>query len=119
MNDLCKICDTKNRLRMCNGRNGNFKYCFRRVGSISGLKETITPFTTLHELYEKCDWLEHIVPESLVLSNEAYSGNHMVLLWGQYEDQIGTNKGQPLGYVMAKTTKNMKQIEYSKERIIH
>lgn len=118
MNNLCKICDTRERLRMCNGRDGDFKYCFRRVGTTSGLKETITPFITLHELYEKCDWLEHIVPESLYLEDKAYVGDNMRLLWGQYENQIGTNKGQPVGYVIANTTEDMKPIEYSKERII-
>ena len=37
MNKLCEICDTRNRLGMCNGRDGDFKYCFRKVGSTNGL----------------------------------------------------------------------------------
>ena len=52
MNKLCEICDTRNRLGMCNGRDGVFKYCFRKVGSTHRLEETITPFNTLHELYK-------------------------------------------------------------------
>lgn len=50
------------------------------------IKETITPFTTLHELYEKCDWLHCVVPETLVLESEPYGrGNNMVLLFGQHK----------------------------------
>lgn len=116
MNKLCVICDTRNRLDMCNGRDGDFKYCFRRVGSTNGLEETITPFNTLHELYEKCDWLKWIVPETLELENEAYGkGNNMVLLWGQSENQLGTSEGQPVGFVTANVTEDMKGILYSDE----
>ena len=39
MNKLCEICDTRNRLGICNGRDGDFKYCFRRVGSMNGLEK--------------------------------------------------------------------------------
>ena len=116
MNKLCEICDTRNRLGMCNGRDGDFKYCFRRVGSTNRLEETITPFTTLHELYEKCSWLKWIVPETLELENEAYGrGNNMVLLWGQSERQLGTNEGQPVGFVTANVTEDMEGISYSEE----
>ena len=116
MNKLCEICDTRNRLGMCNGRDGDFKYCFRRVGSTNRLEETITPFTTLHELYEKCSWLKWIVPETLELENEAYGrGNNRVLLWGQSESQLGTNEGQPVGFVTANVTEDMEGISYSEE----
>ena len=116
MNKLCEICDTRNRLGICKGRDGDFKYCFRRVGSTNGLEKTITPFNTLHELYEKCDCLKWVVPETLELDNEPYGiGNHMVLLWGQSERQLGTNEGQPVGYVTANVTEDMKGISYSEE----
>jgi hypothetical protein len=118
VNKVCENCDTRCRLGLCCGKDDDFKFCFRKVGSISGLKETITPFSTLHELYEKCGWLDWIVPESLVLDNEPYAtDDNMVLLWGQSENQIGTNKGQPVGYVTVLTTKDMKSIEYEMENV--
>ena len=113
MNKLCEICDTKNRLGICNGRDGDFKYCFRRVGSTNGLEETITPFTTLHELYEKCSWLKWIVPGTLELENEPYgSKNNMVLLMGKSEN---TDEYLPVGFVTANVTENMEEILYSQE----
>ena len=116
MNKLCEICDTRNRLGICNGRDGDFKYCFRRVGSMNGLEKTITPFTTLHELYEKCNWLDWIVPETLKLENEPYGrGNNMVLLCGQSERQLGTSERQPVGFVTANVTEDMERVLYSEE----
>lgn len=113
MNKICEKCDTRCRLGMCNGRDGDFKYCFRKTGSICDLQETITPFNTLHELYEKCKWLDWINPETLILDNRPYSsGNKMVLLWGQCK---GTNQAFPCGYVTAIVTEDMKQIEYANE----
>ena len=53
MNKLCERCDTRCRLGICDGKEGDFKFCFRRVGSINGLEKTITPFNTLEELIEK------------------------------------------------------------------
>lgn len=50
MNKLCDICDTKNRLHMCNGKCENFKYCFRKVGSLDYLEESIQPFNNIQEL---------------------------------------------------------------------
>ena len=117
MNKICENCDTKNRLGLCKGRDGDFKYCFRRVGSTNGLEETVTPFSTLHELYKKCDWLDWIVPESLILDNKPYGDEHMVLLWGQSEDQIGTNKAQPVGYITVDSVENMEQIDYKSENM--
>ena len=116
MNKICEICDTRCRLGMCNGKDGDFKYCFRKTGSIYDLEETITPFNTLHELYDKCKWLDWVVPETLVLDSESYgTGNNMVLLWGQYREQLGTNKAQPCGFVTANVTRDMKTIEYINE----
>ena len=116
MNKLCEICDTRCRLGICNGNDGDFKYCFRKTGSTYGLEKTITPFNTLHELYEKCKWLDCIVPETLILDNKPYgSGNNMVLLWGQHKGQLGSKNGQPCGFVTANVINNMKQIEYVNE----
>lgn len=112
MNNICKNCDTRNRLHLCDGKDGDFKYCFRRAGSLMGLKKTITPFNTLHELYQKCTWLDWIAPETLVLENKPYgNGDNMVLLKGHF----GSNNSLPLGYVTVETTVGMKQIEYEKE----
>lgn len=118
MNKICKNCDTRCRLGLCDGREGDFKYCFRRTGSVSGLEDTITPFSTLHELYEKCSWLDWINPESLVLSNEPYGKNYMVLLLGQYAEKIdGTIKNIPVGYVtVEKASEDMKEIRYIDEK---
>lgn len=117
MNKICEKCDTKCRLGLCQGKEGDFKYCFRKTGSLSGLKETITPFSTLHELYEKCEWLDWIVPESLILDNTPYAkSNTMVLLWGQTKNQIGTNKAQPIGYITVLDATNMNSIEYESEK---
>lgn len=102
MNIICENCDTKCRLGMCEGRDGEFKYCFRRVGSIGGLEKTITPFITLHELYDKQSWLDWVFPDSLVLDYKPYGNdNHMVLLWG-----ISKIDGEPLpiGYVTVENT---------------
>ena len=44
INKICETCDTRNRLCLCNGVEGDFKYCFRKVGSVYDLQETITPF---------------------------------------------------------------------------
>ena len=77
MNELCQICDTKIRLKKCNGKDGNFKFCFRRTGSIEGIEETITPFNSLHELYQKCKWLDWIIEDSMELQKELYGQNEI------------------------------------------
>lgn len=117
MNVICEKCDTRCRLGMCKGRDNGFKFCFRRIGTITDLEETITPFTTLHELYEKCNWLNFIIPESLILDNQPYVGNdNMVLLFGRHKRQE-TDRFLPLGYVTVLTTKDMEQIYYVDEEI--
>ena len=117
MNKICYGCNTRCRLGMCQGRDGDFKYCFRRVGSTTDLKKTITPFNTLHELYEKQPWLDWIIPESLVLSNEPYGGFNMVLLWGmdKYEENNSPDKALPVGFVTVFDTTQMAPVEYVKE----
>lgn len=51
INKICETCDTRNRLCLCNGVEGDFKYCFRKVGSVYDLQETITPFNDLDEIF--------------------------------------------------------------------
>jgi hypothetical protein len=114
MNEICQKCDTRCQLELCEGKTGDFKYCFRKIGSTFDLKETITPFNTLHELYEKCKWLDWVIPESLLLDNKQYGGDNMVLLLGQYGAQKSDNK-LPLGFVTVLTTKGMKPIKYEEE----
>lgn len=98
MNKLCEICDTRIRLKKCNGREGDFKYCFRRVGSLENIEETITPFNSLHELYQKCKWLDWIIEDSMELQKESY-GLNSVLLLGKEKNQFNIGKVLPIGYV--------------------
>lgn len=110
MNQLCKICDTKNRLNLCDGRDGDFQFCFRRVGSLENLAETITPFNTLHELYEKCSWLDWIIEDTMFLDTESYtSNNNMVLLFGKEKNQFNIGKILPIGFVTADVTRLQKK----------
>ena len=39
----------------------------------------------------------------------------MVLLCGQSERQLGTNEGQPVGYVTTNVTEDMEGVLYSEE----
>lgn len=107
MNKICEHCDARLRLQLCEGREGNFKYCFRRAGSIDGLCETITPFSTLEELYDNCQWLMDcvkmgaLIKDSIQMSNLQYGYDpYMVLLWGSW---IGLNRkpllSSPIGFV--------------------
>ena len=98
MNKLCEICDIRIRLKKCNGREGDFKYCFRRVGSLETIEETITPFNSLHELYQKYKWLDWIIEDSMELQKESY-GLNSVLLLGKEKNQFNIGKVLPIGYV--------------------
>lgn len=102
MNKICETCDTRNRLGLCKGRDGEFKYCFRKVGSLSGLKETITPFTSIDELWDNCKWLHWMIKDSLVFDEVDYTKDgHMVLLLGDYEsERDGLVRLHPCGYVI-------------------
>jgi hypothetical protein len=53
MNKICKTCDTKNRLRLCNGKDENFKYCYRKSGNPEQTKDTIFQFNSIEELKNK------------------------------------------------------------------
>lgn len=107
MNKICRKCDTKNRLKMCIGRDGNFKYCFRRCGSLKGLEETITPFSTIDELYKKSNWLRsYTVKEYAKFNpNDGYIDNNMCILFGLFKEKYIENKIKngyryPLGYII-------------------
>lgn len=115
MNEICKNCDTRCRLKICDGKSGDFKYCFRRVGSTNGLADTITPFNTLHELYEKQDWLDWIIPESLVLDDAPYGGDNMVLLFGKQIDKMQDDL-IPIGFVTVLNASKMEKIKYEDEK---
>ena len=78
MNKICETCDSKERLKICEGRDGNFKYCFRRVGSVAGLKDSITPFNEISEL-EDYTWAY----QGCRISE--YSGEHMGILLGKFD----------------------------------
>lgn len=93
MNSICVTCDTRLRLNMCNGKGGNFKYCFRKCGSIKGLKETIAPFTSIEELYD-INYIKDLQIKELRLEN--YNHKHMKLLIGTYKD----GSIAPVGFVV-------------------
>lgn len=66
MNKLCENCDTRIRLKMCIGKEGEFRFCFRKVGSTEGLEESITTFNDLKELIEKSPtYFENVKVETL------------------------------------------------------
>ena len=105
MNKICETCDTRNRLGMCNGLDGNFKYCYRPVGSISNIPGNITPFNTIDELFEKNDRIKSVIKESAVLDENYYGrGHHMKLLFGLYygepQEKIESKSYYPVGFVV-------------------
>jgi len=100
INKICETCDTRNRLCLCNGVKGDFKYCFRKVGSVYDLQETITPFNYLDEIFlNDCDYIKDLDRESLRLSKDYYGNNeHMRLLFGRFLGDSG--KVYPVGFVI-------------------
>ena len=96
MNKICENCDTKNRLKLCNGNDGSFKYCFRKIGSLSGVKKSILPFNTLEELYSNSEYLSYTQLDSLHMIPYC---DHMMLLMGKYDKKFGDNREYPLGYI--------------------
>lgn len=107
MNKICKTCDTRCRLGICKGRDGDFKYCFRRVGTLNGLETTITPFNTIDELYEKSSWLngngnpEHgYIKDQLYLDDQPYAGDeHMRALYGLCKQEEDLEQKMECGWV--------------------
>lgn len=104
MNDICITCDTRNRLRLCNGRDGNFLYCFRPVGSVSNIPGNITPFNTIEELLKNNKWL-NVIEDTVYLDDEYYGiSKHMKLLLGLFkgesEELIASGYKYPIGFVI-------------------
>lgn len=97
MNSICETCDTRNRLKLCEGKDGCFKYCFRKVGSISGVKESIVPFNTIEEVYAASEYLRNTQLDSLHII--PYYGDHMKLLVGKYNEALSDGMNYPLGYI--------------------
>lgn len=100
INKICETCDTRNRLCLCNGVEGDFKYCFRKVGSVYDLQETITPFNNLDEIFlNDCDYIKDLDKESLYLSKNYYDNTeHMRLLFGRFLGD--SDKVYPVGFVI-------------------
>lgn len=103
MNKICETCDTRKRLKMCNGRDGNFNYCYRKAGSTAGLEETITPFNSVSEIFDnQCDYIRAIDSDSVVLDETRYA-DHMCLIYGRFigdEAAKFTDKRYPVGYII-------------------
>jgi len=103
MNSVCKTCDTRNRLGMCLGKDGDFTYCFRPVGSVSNIPGNITPFNTIDELLKNNKWLD-VIEGTVYLDDEYYGcDKHMKLLLGLFngetEENIKSGKRYPIGFV--------------------
>ena len=97
MSKICETCDTKNRLKLCNGREEDFKYCFRKVGSLHGVEESIQPFNELQELKNNNFLDGWVIADSLHMVN--YS-SHINLLLGDSIDYDGTINEIPVGYII-------------------
>jgi len=98
MSKICATCDTKNRLGLCPGKEEDFKYCYRRVGSLEGLEDTITPFNTVEQLYDKLpETLSDVEKDSLIIKE--YGGAHVGILVGKYK-YCGRDKEYPIGYII-------------------
>lgn len=99
MNKICEHCDTRNRLHLCDGQDGDFQYCFRPVGSFANIPGNITPYNDVIELYAINKWLhEGVELSSLKLSDEMYGiDGHMKLLYGKF---YGDENVYPVGYVI-------------------
>ena len=101
MSIICETCDTKNRLGMCSGKCGNFNYCFRKVGSVCDLEETITPFNTIEDLYSNpCHYIQSLDKDSLTLDSDFYGKDcHIKLMRGKFLHDY-SQKLHPVGFVI-------------------
>lgn len=50
MNKVCETCDSRIRLNLCEGKDTEFKYCYRKSGNPQQTKDTIFQFNTIDEL---------------------------------------------------------------------
>lgn len=94
MNKICETCDTRCRLNMCIGREGKFKYCYRKCGSAEGLEESIRPFNNINELYYILNF--PVIDNSLHI--ETYGKNISILL-GKYNLDNDV-KEYPMGFII-------------------
>lgn len=99
MNKICKNCDTRLRLGMCNGKDGDFKYCYRKCGSLEGTKESIRQFNNINELYDHDKGgLGEYLENSLEM--KPY-GEHINILLGRFKYDYDTTKDKyPLGFII-------------------
>ena len=96
MNVICENCDTRLRMKQCKGRDGQFCLCYHQHCRTEDVAETITPFNTLAELYDKV-LKGKVIFKTLYL--KLYSQEHnLLLLMGHYfpEDD---GKDHPIGWV--------------------
>lgn len=75
MNIICESCDAKNRLKLCNGKDGSFKYCYRRSGNPEITKSSIFQFNTIEEL-----------KSNLIVSDGCLNTDSMEIDWGYGRD---------------------------------
>lgn len=99
MNQICETCDTRCRLHMCQGQDGDFKYCYRPVDSVDNIPDNITPFNTVDELYEKNKWIKSVERDSLVFDDKPYGSPYMKLLLGHFIGDTVNDK-VPVGFVI-------------------
>ena len=106
INNICKTCDTRLRLNRCDGKEGNFKYCYRQCYTLRGIEESIQPFNELSELKINNKFKD--------LHIEDYSGKHIGILLGKYDvnkcikdeyiekfkDDESFNTEYPLGFII-------------------
>ena len=89
---------------MCNGQDGDFKYCYRPAGSTSNIPNNITPFNTIDELFEKNNWIKSVIKSTATLDNDYYDQNHHMklllgLFYGETQEKISSKSYYPVGFV--------------------
>lgn len=91
MNIICENCDTRIRLNLCNGKIGEFKYCYRPTGSLNNINnETILPFNKISEIKTPFD--NAILKGTFEISDY---GGRMKILTAEWLDR----KRFPVGYI--------------------
>lgn len=104
MNKICKTCDTRNRLNLCNGRNGDFKYCYRPCGSISNITDiSIQPFNDVSEVETNFDG--YIINDEKWI--EEYGGEHFKIMMAKINNKYAENgkvwkqiETVPIGFII-------------------
>ena len=57
MNKICENCINRVTRHVCEGKDGDFKYCSWTTGVIKEIPRTLVQFNTLEELQEKSEFL--------------------------------------------------------------